>query len=81
MPPATKLRAIELLFKTTKLEIEPPKEQSDRQELAKFLVEHRISVEGIPDEYRDAMKKYAVDGEFSEVAYPELPSSTEPVEE
>ena len=77
IPPATKLRAIELMFKTTRLELQPPKEQSDRQELAKFLVEARISVDSIPDEYRDAMRKYDVDGEFSEVNPPELPSTVD----
>lgn len=77
IPPATKLRAIELMFKTTHLEIQPPSEQSDRQELAKFLVEHRVSVDSIPDEYKNAMRKYDIEGEFTEVKSPELPSGQE----
>lgn len=74
---ATKLKAIELVFEKTNLNIKASDEESDRAEIAKFLVEHRIKAE-IPDEYKEAMKRYQasiVEGEFTEVEQIALPSS------
>jgi hypothetical protein len=76
-----RLKAIQLIFDLNGL-TKQQQVQSDRQELAKFLIEHKISFSDlkitVPEEYQEAMD--AIDGEFRDASIaeaPELPASTE----
>ena len=70
---SVRLKAIQMIFELNGL-TRQQQVTSDRQELAKFLVEHKISFGdlriAVPEEYQQAMD--AVDGEYREVkALPE----------
>jgi hypothetical protein len=70
----TRLKAVERVMALNGLSGEKPI-QSDRSDLVKFLVEHKISLDDmkvpVPNEYNEYMNEI-VDGEFYEP--PELPS-------
>jgi hypothetical protein len=67
-PPGVRLKAIERVMVLNGL-TEPQPQHSDRQELVRFLVEHKITLEHaaipVPEEY--------LEGEYSEVKYQLLP--------
>lgn len=61
-PAGVRLKAIERILLLNGLH-EPQEQHSDRQELVKFLVEHRINVEAVglplPNDYQKALAEYA----------------------
>ena len=76
-PAGVRLKAIEAVMKLNGLQ-EPQPQGTDRQELAKFLVEHHVTLDAVgmivPDEYRQAYEGAMSDVVEGEIVDPKLGS-------